>query len=1055
VRIKSGDERESDADSGPRSNTDRGPGSYTEPQPQGSVPAISVTVQTILGFPRFATIAIAALCAGGLSAQTAARVDFQREIRPILSENCFQCHGPDSASRQAGLRLDRRDAVIGKMIVPGNSSASLLYQRITDPDPGSRMPLAESRRSLTPAQIALLKRWIDQGAPWREQWAFQPPVKAKPPVVTNAAWAKNSIDRFILASLEAKGLAPAPAADARTLIRRVALSATGLPPKPSEVEAFLADTAPGAYERMVDRYLASPHYGEQRAHYWLDAVRYADTNGIHFDNYREIWPYRDWVISAFNRNQPYKQFAIEQIAGDLLPNATLDQKIATGFQRSNVTTNEAGIIEDEYTEIYAKDRADTFGSVFLGLTVGCATCHDHKFDPISQKDYYSLGAFFRNTPQKVMDGNTSDQAPFVIVPREQDRARWAQIEARKTAIVQQMSHARADAKALRTTGLRPVASIFDAKDLLYTADLSALTSTGVDLQLGDSPNSGQSALWFAEIGGASVAKPPKVDAEKPFTIAVTFLSPKGDGYNIASHQNARDKNRGWVLDVSSRLPSFRLIGDNGDSIEIRSALEQIAPSSWNTIVAAYDGSRAQSGLDLYLNGRAILTQGRNNPNTKLSGGIGVDDPLILGKSLVDGAIADFRIVGRVATEAETGLLSDGPLGYFLLREFEPYRALAAEQNKLNLEAKEIASHAATTPVMQERTDQKPFAHTLYRGAYDQPRDRVDAGTPSVLPPMAAALPRNRLGLAQWLFSEDQPLTARVAVNRMWQEIFGVGLVRTADDFGSQGEPPSNPQLLDWLAVDFEQSGWDVKRFYRQLLTSASYRQMALITPRKVTEDPENRLLSRGPRFRMDAEMLRDYVLAASGLLAPQIGGPSVKPYQPDGIWETVAMLGSNTRFYKQDSGTGLYRRSLYSLWKRAAPPASMEILNAPTRESCTVRRERTDTPLQALVTMNDVQFVEAARALAAASMENGMTFAARLGYLSSRILMRPLTLDEQHIERKAYDGFAGYYDAHPDDARKFLDFGERKGDPGLPAAEHAALTMLANQMFNLDEALNQ
>jgi hypothetical protein len=1011
-------------------------------------------------------LAAVALLAGSLLAQNAggaqspARVDFQREIRPILSENCFLCHGPDSASRQAGLRLDHREAVLGKVITPGNSAASLLYQRITDPDPASRMPLAESRRSLTPAQIALIKRWIDQGAPWREQWAFQPPVKAKPPAVTNATWVKNPIDRFILSALEAKGLAPAPPADARTLVRRVALSATGLPPKPSEVEAFLADTAPGAYERMVDRYLASPHYGEQRAHYWLDAVRYADTNGIHFDNYREIWPYRDWVIEAFNRNQPFKQFAIEQIAGDLLPNATLDQKIATGFQRCNVTTNEAGIIEAEYAEIYAKDRADTFGSVFLGLTVGCATCHDHKFDPISQKDFYSLGAFFRNTPQRIMDGNAPDQAPFVIVPREQDRPRWAQIESRQAAIVREMSNAREmTAKPFeawaRSRKPDAPAPLFEAKDILYAADFSRLASAGVDLQLGDSPIASQSALWFAEPGGASVAKPPKLDAEKPFAIAVTFLSPKGDGYNIASHQNPRDKNRGWVLDVNGRLPSFRLIGDNGGSIEIRSALERIAPSTWNTIVAAYDGSRAQSGLDLYLNGQPILTQGRNNPNTRLTGGIEADDPLILGRSLVGGAIADFRILNRLASEAEAGLLRDGPFGYFLLRKFEPYQTLAAEQNKLNLEAKEIDRHAATTPVMQERTDQKPFARTLYRGAYDQPRDRVEAVTPSVLPPMAASLPRNRLGLAQWLFSEDQPLTARVAVNRMWQEIFGVGLVRTADDFGSQGEPPSNPQLLDWLAVDFEQSGWDVKRFYRELLTSAAYRQMALTTPKKLAEDPENRLLSRGPRFRMDAEMLRDYVLAASGLLAPQIGGPSVKPYQPAGIWEAVAMVDSNTRFYKQDSGAGLYRRSLYSLWKRAAPPASMEILNGPTRESCIVRRERTDTPLQALVTMNDMQFVEAARGLAGAAMENGMTFAARLSYLSSRVLMRPLTLDEQRIARKAYDGFESYYSEHPADARKFLEVGERKGDPGLPPAEFAALTMLANQIFNLDEALNQ
>ncbi len=1028
----------------------------------------------VRGRGRWIGLAAAALCAGILTAQNAARVDFQREIRPVLSQNCFPCHGPDSDTRQAGLRLDLRDAAMGKRpngvpIAPGDSDASLVYRRISASNAGLRMPPVSSHKSLTPAQIALVKRWIDQGAPWKEQWAFQAPVKPKPPVVKNPALVRNPIDRFVLARLEEKGLTPAPQADPRTLIRRVALSATGLPPKPSEVELYLGDTAPGAYERMVDRYLASPHYGEQRAHYWLDAVRYADTNGIHFDNYREIWPYRDWVIAAFNRNQPFRQFAIEQIAGDLLPNATLDQRIATGFQRCNVTTNEAGIIEDEYAEIYAKDRADTFGSVFLGLTVGCATCHDHKFDPILQKDFYALGAFFRNTPQKIMDGNTSDQPPFVIVPRQQDRARWGQIETRQKAIAVEMaamhsnSMPRFEAWRSERTADAPT-SVLDAKDVLYSADLSALASTGSDMQMGESSVAGQRALHFSKSGGANVAKPrPKLDAEKPFTVAVRFLSPKGDKYTVAAQQNSKDKNRGWVLDANARLVSFRLVGDNGDNIEIRAALDQIAPSTWNSIVATYDGSRAQAGLDLYLNGRTILTQGRNNANTKLSGGISVDDPLILGKSLADGAIADFRIAGRPVTEAEAQSLSDQMaaaserdrlFSYFLLREYAPYRALAAEEDKLSMEAKEISSHAASTPVMEERTDQKPFAHTLYRGAYDQPRERVEASTPSVLPPMAVALPRNRLGLAQWLFSEGQPLTARVAVNRMWQEIFGIGLVRTVDDFGSQGEAPSHPQLLDWLAVDFEENGWDVKRFYRELLTSATFRQSAVTTPQKIAQDPENRLLSRGPRFRMDAEMLRDYALATSGLLAPQIGGPSVKPYQPDGIWESVAMLGSDTRFYKQDPG-GLYRRSLYTLWKRAAPPASMEILNAPTRESCTVRRERTDTPLQALVTMNDVQFVEAARAIAGAAIENGLTFPARLSYLSSRILMRPLTLDEQRIARKAYDGFEGYYSGHPEDARKFLDDGERKGDPGLPAAQYAALTMLANQFFNLDEALNQ
>jgi hypothetical protein len=1009
--------------------------------------------------------------------------DFQREIRPILSENCFQCHGPDAAARQAGLRLDRRDSALaaGAPIVPGNAAGSLLYQRISASDAGFRMPPAESHKSLTPAQIALIKRWIDGGAPWKEHWAFQTPVKPPLPTVRNAAWVRNPIDRFILARLEEKGLAPAPAADARALIRRVALDTTGLPPKPIEVEAFLKDTAPGAYERMVDRYLASPHYGEHRAHYWLDAVRYADTNGIHFDNYRELWPYRDWVIAAFNRNMPFDRFATEQIAGDLLPNATLDQRIATGFQRSNETTNEAGIIEDEYTEIYAKDRTDTFGAVFLGMTIGCATCHNHKFDPILQKDFYALGAFFRNTPQQVMDGNAPDAPPFVVVPREEDRARWEKLNARLAAIRGEMAQVRDAASApfeawLRGRTPQTAAEPLDAQDALYTADLAPLADAATGIEGGDSPLPERPALHFTKSGGAAVAKPPKLDAEKPFTISVEFLFPKAEqGYTVAAHQNTKDKNRGWILDIGGRELSFRLIGNDGDNIEIRAAhTELLQPGTWNQVAIAYDGSRLQSGLDLYLNGRAIPVQHRGV--AKLAGYIGVDDPLILGKSLAGGAISDLRIFSRAVSEVEAHLLSrwpaienalaapagqaqdagrDGLLDYFLLRSYDPFVRLAAEQTQLNAEAKEVARRGATSLVMEERTDQEPFAYVLYRGAYDQRRERVEAATPSVLPPMAAALPRNRLGLARWLFTEDHPLTARVAVNRMWQEIFGAGVVRTTDDFGSQGDPPSHPQLLDWLAVDFRESGWDVKRFYRQVLTSAAYRQQALATPEKVAADPENRLLSRGPRFRMDAEMLRDYALAASGLLAPQIGGPSVRPYQPDGIWETVAMLGSNTRFYKADSGTGLYRRSLYTFWKRAAPPASMEILNAPTRETCIVRRERTDTPLQALVTMNDVQFVEAARTLAATAMENAPAFDARLEYIAARVLARPPGPEERRIARQAYADFTRYYDAHPQDARKFLDDGERKPDPALPAPELAALSMLANQFLNLDEVLNK
>jgi hypothetical protein len=1004
-----------------------------------------------------------------LLAQAAPAVDFQREVRPILSDNCFQCHGPDGDARQAGLRLDRRETALevrpnGAPIVPGKSAASLLYQRISSPDIDFRMPPPEAHKQLTAAQIALLKRWIDEGATWKEQWAFQPPVKPKPPAVKDVAWVRNPIDRFILAKLEEKGMAPAPAENRRALIRRVALDATGLPPTPAEVETFLQDASPNAYERMVDRYLASPHYGEHRARYWLDAARYGDTNGLHFDNYREIWPYRDWVIAAFNRNLPFDQFTIEQLAGDLLPNPTLDQRIATGFLRCGVTTNEAGIIEDEYAEIYAKDRADTVSAVWLGLTAGCATCHDHKFDPILQKDFYSLGAFFRNTTQKIMDENLSDTPPILLVPSAADRPAWEQKNARLAAVRVEMEQVRATAPApfeqwLRERRPEPKAQPIEAAEDAFVADLAA-------------------PLQFEKAGGQTIAQVPKADADKPFSIGIRFLYPqKEQNYTIAGQQNTADRNRGWVADITSRQIGFRLIGDNGAAIEIRAAeAGLLQPGTWNHLAATYDGSRNQSGLMLYLNGRAVVPQGLGARNARLNGSIATEDGVMLGRSLAGGAISDFRLFHRVLTEAEARLLSAWPetaaalakptegltpeersslLLWFLTRSYEPYRNLAAEQQKLNLDLRDIAHRSNVTLVMQERTDQKPFAYVLYRGAYDQKRDRVEANTPQALPPMASALPRNRLGFARWLFSEDQPLTARVAVNRMWQEVFGVGLVKTAEDFGSQGDPPSHPQLLDWLAVDFQESGWDVKRFYRQILTSAVYRQMALTTSDKLAKDPENRLLSRGPRFRMDAEMLRDYVLAASGLLAPQTGGPSVRPYQPDGIWDAVAMDGSNTRFYKADAGSGLYRRSLYTFWKRAAPPASMEVFNGPTRESCVVRRERTDTPLQALATMNDVQFVEAARRLAETAMENTAGFDARLDYISDRVLARPLAVNERLIARRAYADFERYYGAHLEDARKFLDDGERKPDPALAPAELSALGMLASQLFNLDEVLNK
>jgi hypothetical protein len=967
----------------------------------------------------------------------AAAPDFRKDVRPILSDNCFQCHGNDRTTRMAGLRLDTRDGAFsarknGAPIVAGNPTKSLILQRITAKNPARRMPPPFAHKTLTPAQIDTLTKWIQAGAPWQEHWAFTAPVRPALPSVKNASWPRNPIDRFILARLEQNGLSPAPEAGRRTLIRRLSLDLTGLPPDPADVEDFAASTDAQAYDALIEKYLASPRYGEQRARFWLDAARYADTHGIHIDNYREMWPYRDWVIRAYNANMPFDRFILEQLAGDLLPNPTLEQRIATGFQRCNATTNEAGVIIEEIEAMYAKDRADTIGAVFLGLTVGCATCHDHKFDPIPQKDFYALTAFFRNTTQNAMDGNVFDTPPIVVVPRAEDRARWDAIEAREKVL-------RALLKS--SAGRAGQAGAPAGRDLLRLSLDGAITTETpqgrlnlpfpAGLALGGANHPNQYAIYFRK---ASLELPniPEIDTNAPFSVATTFFYPKGEEYYlIAAQQDPKDKGRGWNLFVSARIPGARFYFDQGKSIEIRAGhLDQLVPGTWNTLEMHYDGTGEALGVRLVLNGREVNPQ--RNSRAKFEGSIRNAAPLKLGNPTrsEDGAIAELRVYQPTLSPEE------------------------AELHRLELEKREIRRRGAITHVMEERTDQKPFAHRLYRGMYDAPRERLDANTPSVLPPMAPELPRNRLGLAQWLTSPEHPLTARVTVNRYWQEIFGAGLVKTSEDFGSQGEAPVNQELLDWLAVEFRESGWDTKHMLRLLVSSAAYRQSAEATPGKLEKDPQNRLLSRGPRFRLDAETIRDSALAAAGLLVPAIGGPSVKPYQPEGVWEAVAMDSSDTRFYKQDHGESLYRRSLYTFWKRSAPPASMEIFNAPTRETCTVRRERTNTPLQALVVMNDPQFVEAARALAARAMASpGID--TRLNDISRRLLSRRLEPRELDILKSSYRDFLRYYDSNPAEARKLIAVGESKPPENLNVSELASMTMVASQLLNLDEALNK
>ena len=1051
---------------------------------------------------------------------SAPTVDFQRQVRPILADNCFQCHGPDESTRQVRLRLDTEEGAFaerpnGHPVVAGDPDASLVLQRITHADTRLRMPPAQTNKTLSDEQIEVLRRWIDEGAAWDQHWAFKPLERPEAPAVAAADWARAPLDRFVLARLEAEGLAPAPEADRRTLARRAALDLTGLPPDPALLEAFLNDPSDDAYETFVDRLLATEQWGEHRARYWLDAARYGDTHGIHIDNYREMYPYRDWVIRAFNRNKPFDEFTLEQVAGDLLSEPSLDQLVASGFQRNNITTNEGGVVPEEYEAIYAKDRAETIGNVFLGLTVGCATCHDHKFDPLAQREFYAMTAFFRNSTQYVMDGNVSDPPPILVVPQEADRQLWYDLRKEAADVEALMAHRAAAVDTAFTEWLaagdyQALKSPLDDEaqwmrlDLGETADPvfemdgqrhPVALDGGANVEAG--PH-GQAALRFGEESWAGLPPVP-LDTDTPFSIALWIYQPETEGdFVVAGQYDADDGMRGWSMNIGSRQLSFRMIGEPGPEGQGRPSprvaptnLKRMPPGEWTHIVITHDGTGERAGMNVFRDGDVVEASG-SEYFARAIGSIRTGLPLELGRGRTTGrggrdelemryfgggGIADLRVFNRPLTVQEAKVVSlwstlehardkhpaaldeaerDALRLYYLSVRDAQYRGLVARSREIDREWREMRRRGGVTHVMNERSDSEAAAHVLYRGLYDQPRERVIAGTPAALPPMEESWPRNRLGLARWLVDGANPLTGRVTVNRFWQQVFGTGLVTTSEDFGAQGDPPTHPALLDWLAVEFRESEWDVKQFFRTLVTSATYRQSARATPEKLDADPDNRLFSRGPRFRMDAEMVRDYALAASGLLVRKIGGPSVRPYQPSGVWSTVAMPQSNTRMYRQDEGESLYRRSLYTFWKRSAPPPSMDIFNAPTREHSVVRRERTNTPLQALVTMNDPQFVEASRHLAQRAMRQaGEAFDPRLDFVTLRLLARRFSDDEREIARRSYDRLVDAYRASADEAERLLDVGDSAPDGTLPAAESAAWTMLVTQVLNLDEVLNK
>jgi len=1047
---------------------------------------------------------IAALCTlwcvaiSGLAHAEERKIEYNRDIRPILSENCFACHGPDSASRKAGLRLDQHDAALeAAAIDPGHPELSEMINRITSSDPEEVMPPPETKKTLTPAQKETLAQWIRQGAEYQLHWSFIAPVKATPPAVKHADAVRNPIDQFVLAQLEAAQLDPAPEADRRTLARRVSLDLTGLPPSPEIVEAFVKDTSPNAYEALVDYLLNSPAWGEHRGRYWLDYARYADSHGIHFDNYREMWSYRDWVIDAFNQNMPYSQFTIENLAGDLLPNATLDQRIASGFNRCNMTTNEGGAISEEYLVLYTRDRTDTTSQVWLGLTAGCAVCHTHKFDPITQKEFYELAAFFNNTTQSAMDGNIKDTPPVIFVPRDEDREEWktvSKLDAEaKAAVGLRRQQGRAEFDNWAATASPDVLIQAVPVDQLsfhaLLAQQGSFTTVTVNDESREIPVAestewveGKSGPQAAQISKTGLGELPDVgdfDGTHPFSFAGWIKTPANDSNGaIVARMDDNNGYRGWDIWIESRRVGTHIIHQwSDDALKVTSD-QQVPANAWAHVAVIYNGSKKPDGVQIYINGK--LQKNRVQSNT-LKGETRTNVPFKIGQrdktSPISGtALNDLRLYSRTLTSGEvtalanvTGLIAtlQKPVDkrtpeelntlydWWLTTLDEPYRTATKTAADLDQQMNALKARGTIAHVMQEKP-QEAMAYVLNRGEYDQRLEQVKPGTPAVLPPFPDTFPRNRLGFAQWLLLPEQPLTSRVTVNRFWQEVFGVGLVKTTGDLGVMGEIPVNQPLLDWLAVDFVESGWDVKRLFKLIVMSGTYRQSAATTPKKQEIDPDNRLLSRGPRFRMDAEMVRDYALATSGELVHTIGGPSLKPYQPDGLWEVVGMPGSTTRNYKQDTGADLYRRSLYTFVKRMAPPASLEIFNAPNREFCVVRRERTNTPLQALVTLNDEQFVEAARTLAQLTLQQaGTEFHARLQFLSRRLLCRDFRPEEEQIIQDSLTELRSFYESHVELAQQVIHVGESKPDESLPATELATWTMLTNQLMNLDEVLNK
>ncbi len=1034
-----------------------------------------------------------------LATEPKSSLDFNRDVRPILSNHCWNCHGPDEQTREAGLRLDQGDAALARteeghrVIIPGDPAGSLLVARIEATDE-TQMPPAEFEKPLTKSQKEILKRWISEGAPFAAHWAFTPPQTPPLPAVKQSDWPRNEIDRFVLHHLESSGMAHSPEADRGTWLRRVTLDLTGLPPTAVEREAFLNDSSPQAYEKVVDRLLESPRHAERMAMHWLDAARYADTNGYNNDEVRTLWPWRDWVIEAFARNLPYDQFLTEQLAGDELPNATLAQKVATGFNRNHVLTTEGGIIEEEYRVEYVADRVHTTATVFLALSLQCGRCHDHKYDPFTQRDYYRFAAFFDNVPDKVVGYSQGRMAePLLKVPSPAQQAEQRQLESRKqeltTLLNERAKQIDADLAKWEASltqeqiekagpvGLAAHFPLDEAEGPQIANTVAGGLAGRVEGKFTSAAGKLGRAIEFDGSTHVAAGETGVFEANQSCSLAAWVFPTSNEASTVLSKMDESNAYRGYDVILEGGKVASHWVHHWPDRAFKVVTKQAVSLNAWHHIVVTYDGSRQATGLKISVDGQPQELDVTTN-NT-VDGSLLTDKPFHIGRRTNSapfrGRIGDVRLYSAVLSAEEAAQLAKGEtlgglqtiltlaadqrspeqterLQRYYLDQVDPRtREWKAELAGIPGKLEELDKAIPVTMVMAEMSPRRK-THILKRGQYDHPGEEVSPGVLAEfrdLPTEASS----RLDLARWLTHSQHPLTARVAVNRWWELLFGTGIVETVEDFGVQGALPSHPELLDWLATELIRRKWNTREMLKLMVLSATYRQSSHATLEQHERDPQNRLLGRSSRYRLPAETVRDNALAISGLLVEKVGGPSVKPYQPEGLWEDVSVERRDK--YTPDLGEGLYRRSMYTFWKRTCPPPGMAAFDAPDRETCVIRRARTNTPLQALVLLNDPTYVEAARNFAERVLLQSTGDEVRLEAAFQLALCRSPHPDETAVLLQVQQTARKRFEADNAAAEKLLAVGYSPYSDKLDAIELAAWTTVTSLILNLDETISK